>query len=127
MNNKFHPWAAPLKAPLPAQKLSPSQDGINIMKWEEYQAIKKARADEERKLKNRKWCRENYYRTMSNEEKYRKRKIRNRMNNQRWRAAKKEKESTQKKKIEESIQKKKEEQHNRLVAAELLLSLGKGG
>ena len=111
MNNKFYPWAMPLQAPLPSQKL-PSQpsDGADTVTWEQYQAIKKATADEVRKSKNRKWSRKKYYRMKSNEERYRKRKIRNRMNNQRWRAAKKE-----------SINKERED------AAETLLSLGKEG
>lgn len=113
MNNKFHPWAAPLQAPLPSQKLLPSQDGTDIMTWEEYQAIKKATANEVRKSKKRKWNRKNYYHMMSNEEEYRKHKIRNRMYSRRWRAAKKEKESIQKKKEEDAV--------------ESLLSIAKGG
>ena len=110
MNNKFYPWAMPLQAPLPSQKLPSQPDGA-VMTWEQFQAIKKKTADEVRKSKNRKASRKSYYRMMNNEEKYRKRKIRNRMNNRRWRAAKKE-----------SIQKKKEED-----VVETLLSLGKEG
>ena len=110
MKNKFHPWAPPLQAPLPSQKLLP-QDGTDTVTWEQYQAIKKATADEVRKSKNRKWSRKKYYRMKNNEERYRKRKIRNRMNNQRWRAAKKE-----------SIKNKERED-----AAETLLLLGKEG
>ncbi len=105
MNNKFHPWAAPLQAPLSSQKLLPSQDGTATVTWEQYQAIKKVTADEVRKSKNRKWSRKKYYRMMSNEEKYR-----NRMNNVRWRAAKKE-----------SIKKERED------AVEALLLLGEKG
>ena len=85
MNNKFYPWAMSLQAPLPSQNL-PSQP----MSWEQYQAIKKKTADEVRKSNKRKSSRKSYYRRMNDEEKYEKRKIRTRMNKQRWRAAKKE-------------------------------------
>jgi primase-polymerase (primpol)-like protein len=119
MNNNFHPWAAPLKAPLPSQKLSPSQDGTVIMKWEEYQAIKKARADEERKSNKRKSNRMSYQRMKNNEEKYKKNKMRKRKDSQTRRAAKKEGVSV--KEYINSIKNKHED------AAEVLLSLGKRG
>ena len=110
MKNKFHPWAPPLQVPLPSQKLT-SQDGADIMSWEQYQAIKKKTADEVRKSNKRKSNRKSYYRRMNDEEKYEKQKIRTRLNQQRWRAAKKE-----------SIKNKERED-----AAETLLSLGKEG
>jgi hypothetical protein len=110
MNNKFYPWAMPLQAPLPSQKIPSQPDGA-VMTWEQYQAIKKKTADEVRKVKKSKSNRKSYHRMKNNEEKYKKNLIKKKKYLQTFRAAKKE-----------SIQKKKEED-----AVDSLLSLGKEG